>query len=873
MTRTVRVSRNVVGGPSPTGRRWPEGPDEGTYFSREFGSLTRPSATLSRWERAHAKTDLINSNLTDRTIFRGGAAPRGGTIRDPMEQSDSARRYLPLLVLLFVGSGCAALIYEIVWFQILELVIGSSSISLGVLLGTFMGGMCLGSLLAPRLISRAHHPLKVYAALELGIAVIGLLILYGVPLIGQLHASRALIAAICLLPPTFLMGATLPAISRWVEATPEGVSWLGFFYGGNIGGAVLGSLLTGFYLLRVYDIAIATFVAIGINVGVAILSLIISRATTYSSSETSIEAEASPDAGAVYTTIALSGFTALAAEVLWTRLLSLLFGATVYTFSLILAAFLLGLGIGTSLGSYIARNTTRPRVALGCCQMLLCGAMAWAAYLLLASLPWWPLDVTRNTDPWLKVQLDTARALWVVLPGAILWGASFPLALASLATRREDPGKLVGRVYAANTVGAIAGAVLSSLVLVSTFGMQHSLQALIAVSAISALMMLTADPSQGRIGFLFTMLAVMAVTGILVITVPTLSGDFVAYGRFVPTMAGQSNVTYVGEGMMAFVAVSKRPDGGLKYHNAGKVQASSDPADMRLQRMLGHLTTLIPKAPKNFLVIGFGSGVTAGAVSLEPQLERETVIEIEPLVPKFVASHFSEYNFEVTGNPKVTIEIDDGRHFLMTTDEKFDGITSDPLDPWVKGSAALYSKEFFEAAKAHLNPGGVVTQWMQLYQTNEEAVKSEIATFFEVFPFGTIWVNNINGQGYDLILLGQAEPTRIDIDELARRVASPEYQAVRKSLREIGFNSTTDLLGTFAGQAVDFRPFLKDALINSDRNLRLQYLAGFGLNLYKANDIYKHMVAHGPRMPKDLFAGSETSLDALAKLIESGRFR
>ena len=195
-------------------------------------------------------------------------------VADQTVSVSKQQRYLPFLVLLFIGSGCAALIYEIVWFQILELVIGASSISLGILLGTFMGGMCVGSLLAPRLVSRMHHPLRVYAYLELGIAVLGLIILFAVPLIGGISTRRGpeaawrsmlfrgIIAGICLLPPTFLMGATLPAISRWVEASPEGVSWLGFFYGGNIAGAVAGSLLAGFYLLRVYDVAIATFVAI-----------------------------------------------------------------------------------------------------------------------------------------------------------------------------------------------------------------------------------------------------------------------------------------------------------------------------------------------------------------------------------------------------------------------------------------------------------------------------------------------------------------------------------------------------------------------------------------------------------------------------------
>ena len=204
----------------------------------------------------------------------------------------TSRRYLPALVLLFIGSGCAALIYEIVWFQLLQLVIGSSSISLGILLGTFMGGMCLGSLLMPRAVSSRQHPLRVYASLEAGIGLLGLLILFGMPLIGGLYTAwageglvsvfvRAIVAGVCLLPPTMLMGATLPAISRWVTATPEGVSWLGFFYGGNIVGGVAGSLVAGFYLLRVYDVNVATFVAVAVNVLVAGVAYLVSGKAEY----------------------------------------------------------------------------------------------------------------------------------------------------------------------------------------------------------------------------------------------------------------------------------------------------------------------------------------------------------------------------------------------------------------------------------------------------------------------------------------------------------------------------------------------------------------------------------------------------------------
>ncbi len=204
----------------------------------------------------------------------------------------SSPRFLPGLVLLFVGSGCAALIYEVVWFQLLQLVVGATAVSLGVLLATFMGGMCAGSLLLPRLVNVDRHPLRVYAWLELGIAVMGLIVLLALPVLGRVYVAsvgygflgilfRALLGAVCLLPPTLLMGATLPAIARWVEATPQGVSWLGFFYGGNIAGAVFGCLLAGFYLLRVHDMATATYVAAAINVAVAGTAWLLAATTSH----------------------------------------------------------------------------------------------------------------------------------------------------------------------------------------------------------------------------------------------------------------------------------------------------------------------------------------------------------------------------------------------------------------------------------------------------------------------------------------------------------------------------------------------------------------------------------------------------------------
>ena len=238
----------------------------------------------------------------------------------------------------------------------------------------------------------------------------------------------------------------------------------------------------------------------------------------------------------------------------------------------------------------------------------------------------------------------------------------------------------------------------------------------------------------------------------------------VAYGRYAATWVGKSDIVYAGEGMNSSVAVASFPNGALTFHVAGKIQASNVPRDMRLQRMLGHLTTLTAANPRSVLVIGCGAGITAGAVSIDPKVERETIVEIEPLVPQAASDYFSEPNFDVLHNPKVQLRIDDGRHYLLTTKEKFDGITVDPLDPWVKGAANLYTKEFLEVMKQHLNPGGTVTMYIQLFETDTEAVKSAVATFFEVFPNGTIWGNPYQGQGHDMVLLGQVEPLRIDLD-------------------------------------------------------------------------------------------------------------
>ena len=794
---------------------------------------------------------------------------RAATRFEPPVAGARAARVLGPLLALFVLSGVAALIYEIVWFQLLELVIGSSAISLAVLLATYMGGMCVGSLVLPRLtMLRTLHPLRLYATLELGIGVCGLFVLAVVPLVSGVYSAiagpgpfaiviRAVLCAICLLPPTVLMGATLPAASRAADDTPNGVAWIGFLYGGNTVGAVFGSILAGFYLLRVYDLTIATLAAVAINVSVAAIGLLVVRRAgpTPESNVSTRQAQLARQNAVVYLAIGLSGAAALGAEVVWTRLLSLMLGATTYTFSMILGVFLTGLGVGSAAGAAIGRAVARPRLALGISQLLLVLAIVYAATIIGRALPYWPINPALAPSPWFTFQLDLTRCVWVVLPAALLWGASFPLALASVSREGTDAALFVGSVYAANTIGGIVGALGFSLLIVPIQGTQDAQRWIIALAAVAAAAMFgTTLRARSRVIALGGGLALAFLAGVITPGVP---GLLVAYGRYMVTWIGQVDVRYVGEGMNSSVAVTTlNSSGATQFHVSGKVEASTLPQDMRLQRMLAHLPALVHPHPASVLVVGFGAGVTAGSFVPYPDLERLTICEIEPLIPRVVSSYFTHENNDVLNDRRTHVVYDDARSFILTTHDKFDVITSDPIHPWVKGAASLYTREYFEAVKRHLNPGGVVTQWVPLYESTPEAVKSEVATFLEVFPHGTVWANNLNGGGYDLVLLAQDRPTQIDIGALAARFGNPRYAAVAASLGEVGFDSPIALFSTYASAGSALKSWLEGAAINRDRNLRLQYLAAVGLNSYRSEAIYNQLATYR-HFPDSLFVADE----------------
>ncbi len=785
-----------------------------------------------------------------------------------------------VLLALFSASGCAALIYEVVWYQLLQLAIGSTSVSLGILLATFMGGLCIGSLWLPHWRTN-DHPLKLYAKLELGLAACAVVVQFAIPLLSRVYMTgaehglpgmllRAILAAICMLPPTILMGASLPAIVRWVRASDDGVRWWGYLYGGNTAGAVLGCLLAGFYLLRVYNMATATMVGAAINVMVGLISLLLSsRMPAHASEDGAAEEQAAAAAQQsnlwpVYVSIALSGATALGAEVVWTRLLGMLLLGTVYVFAIILAVFLFGLAIGSAAGSRLLK-VVKAQSALGWSQILLTLGIAWTARCIVRDIPYWTDDLLATPDPWHMYWLDVKRVIWAILPATLAWGASFPFACAAIAqargARSDDSGRTAGGIYAANTLGGILGALAVSLVLIPWIGSQQSERVLLIASAASGLLVIL-PTVRGSLYGIAGVVAAIALPFLLVRSIDPIPGDLIAYGRFMAGNAGHSTILYTKEGRNSSVAISQWENGTTYVNVNGHVEATTEIYDMRLQRMVGHLPALLHANAKSVLGIGFGAGVSAGTFTRYPNIEKITVCEIEPVIPPASTKYFGKEDYQVALNPKTHIVFDDARHYLMTTTEKYDIIASDPLDVFIKGTAALYSKEYFEAVKSHLNPGGYFTLYVPLYETDEPTIKSELATFFNAFPNGTIWANLRDGLGYDMVFMGQVEPLKINLDQVQQRVSGADYLPVRDSLREIGIGNLFDLFSSYAGGAADLAPWVAGAQINTDGDLRLSYLAGWGVNSNLADSLYRQMIRYR-KSPDQIFTGSPELRQAL----------
>jgi spermidine synthase len=698
-----------------------------------------------------------------------------------------------VLIALGFANGCAALIYLAVWFQLSELRLGSSSTTDALLIATSLAGMCLGCGLFARASSSKRNPVRVFGRLHLGIAFAGLVALYG------MTATAGSLAVLWLLPGVVMLGAAFAAMA----SVDTG------FFSANLAGAAAGSLAASFYLLPSYDAPTAALVAAVLNLLVASAAFMLPAAgralieRPYSRTAQTVGAvydrraffvqspAAAPDEKKItfhltptwrlYVTLALAAMASAGAQVIWSRQLSLLFGATVYSFSISITVFFIGLAIGSTAGIVLMRVSGKSVLVLPTCHFLICGAIAWAAFALAKSLPYWAVNPSITRNAWVNFQFDIFRAMWVMLPAACLWGVMFSIGVA--ATRHLGPA-----AHAVTLAGAIAGLAFF------WSGSQHAQQVLILISAAAAVVVVPVWSRQAR--------AAVIVGGgcavLLAWSVPAVPGDFIAFGRFVPQRARSATVVYAAEGRNATVAVTRDTGSSLTLQRGGETH------DIHVERIVGEVTASTPPDPESFLVLGLGAGVAAGAVAMSPGTRRIVIIENEPLVREVAAQYFAKENHDVVHNPKVEIRIEDGRRYLSRTPEKFDGIILDPPPPWRRGAAALYTQEFFALMKVRLNPGGVAAIVVPLYENSEEGIKSAFATFFEVFPAGAVYIDTSGRLGYRAVLFST-------------------------KVRD------------YAGVRPDFTPWLQGAVINRDRDLRLQYLAARGMNLFVSEMIYRHM--------------------------------
>ena len=786
--------------------------------------------------------------------------------RTPRESAELALRAM------FVLSGCAALIYEVVWFHLMRLVIGASALSVGIVLASFMGGMFLGSLLFPRYVPEDRHPLRVYAWLEIGIGAFGLAMPLILPAIRFVYvglvgygslgiALRSVIATIMLIPPTALMGATLPAIARRYAAGRRGMSSLAWLYTANTAGAVVGCLLSAFYLLAIWDVWVATATAALLNFGIGSYGLRLARSTPrQAQSAAPAPARDKPrskhrqpvrvDIRAIYLVAGLSGLTSLGAQVVWTRLLTLLFGATVFAFAIILAVFLAGLGIGSALAAYLLKRGQNAVRGLGWTQLLLIptlyvSGLVLARYLPFASPP------SLTPVPALH-GLHLLRAVVVILPSAVLWGMSFPFALAGAASTGHDTGRSSAYVYAANTIGAIIGALGVSFWIIPSYGSSWAEKLLAVGAGISAAVLMGAiqkarrSPAKAREEAPLHAAWALALGVLAAAVMPSFPPIFLAHGRYIWSIDQRDRFPYVSEGAASTVAVHIAPDGYRNFHVSGRVEASNNPADLRTERLIGHLSGLPHPHPESVLVVGMGGGVSAGALALYPEVKRIVICEIEPRVVG-ATRLFGEENYHVLDDPRVEVVFDDARHFLATTREKFDVITSDPIHPWVRGNSILFSEEYYKIVRDRLKPGGRATQWVPLYETSELAIKIQLRTFISAFPNGTVWNTAITGKGYDVVLVGGEEPLTLDLDDMERRIS--QNPRLYQSLVDVKIHNAVELVANYGASGHDMQKWLEGVPVNRDFSLKLEYISGLALNAGEADPIYAHMV-EGHTFPK-----------------------
>ncbi len=824
----------------------------------------------------------------------------------------------PLVFLCFFLSGCSALVFELVWTRELTLVFGATTLAMSTVLSVYMGGLALGSLLAGRWADRLRDPLRTYAFAEAGVGLFAL----AVPLILRLYPPlnalmyravgdhfvalslcRFLATALLLLAPTTLMGATLPLLGRAVVSRSADFGLLGtrigWLYATNTFGAVLGTFLAGFVLLPGVGVRTTNAVAATINLSLTAM-ILLARARARRRAERAEREELPPLEGAVAEALgdleqpgepappppapatplqrrvaliafAFSGAAAMVYQVLWSRALAIVIGSSVYSFAIILLAFLIGLGVGAAAMARLIARTRRPVTWLAATHLGVV-AMVMLSYFVIDKLPAAFVGMLRgnsfSVDGILFSQFLLAAL--AVLPATLLMGGVMPLTMRIYTAGIDRVGRDLGDAYAMNTLGAIVGSFAAGFVVLPVLELQKGLHAAAIASALvgAALLLVAEVPLRRRlIGAPMVVLATVA----LAVALPrwdlghfqaglfrvSIAKDIVESGKWpVPELL------YYHDGIATTVSV-ERWGKHLALKNNGKVDASNGD-DMPTQIMVGLMPLLFhPTAldqPPKIAVIGYGSGVTIGATTQFP-IAHADVVELEPEIV-YASRWFEDVNHRPDKNPKVHVLVGDGRNFLTQGDSRYDVIISEPSNPWITGVSNLFTRDYWQLAQRRLADDGVFCQWAQLYELAPRNIKAILRTFSEVFPY--TYVFSAEDLSSDVIMVATNHPLRLDRAHLARNFADP---TLRKELARADVRSADDLLAYLLLTPDEIPAFTAGADTNTDDNALIEFAAPRDLLGYMHYDPYLARV-YGADWPYGRF---DPYLTGLGEGSERGR--
>lgn len=754
---------------------------------------------------------------------------------------------MPLLLLLMtLLSGASALIYELSWVKLLSLVFGNTTYAVSITVGSFMLGLGLGGAAFGWLVDRTRvSALRWYALLEVSIAGSAFVFPRALEYIEStfLHLAaeqepqflmpiRAGLIFALIAVPTFFMGATLPVLCKaWIR-DERGIGWgVGLLYGFNTLGAVAGTLLSAFVLMPFMGVEGSVYPAVGVNAVLGLFAFVLSTmgdgveekkgdTSVAKIALTAFQIKALRWLSLVFL---LTGFTNVAYQVFWTRMLSFFLRSHIFAFASVLAVFLCGLGAGSLVGAIVARRERLCYAALaltvwgvGCLGLISLGPLG------IDGLHDYMLELQRSHPPESVIPFATgmilAAARLVLLP-TFLMGMQFPLISSLYVSTMDRVGSRVGKLYFANTLGAVAGSLLAGFVMIPAMGMQYGLAAVAAGNLVLALCIVLFQTRHGK-AFKFILTALF-----LASLVPGFEGEFAMGDTGLPTFprpsvlkdldtpmilksrifkdelrGPQRELLSYEEDVVFSVSVVEDHGGGYRVIYTDNFAATLTADSAKYMRMLGHLPMLMHGSARQALVVCLGTGTTAGSVAThEPEVL--DLVDISPAVVRAADTYFSDVNKGVLHKPFTRMHINDGRQFILTSPRDWDVISLEPLLPHTPAAIDFYTRDFYEICRGKLAPGGVMCQWIPVHSMTVDNYRIVLKSFVDAFPYVSLWWFDRSS-----VILGSEEPILVSEETLRQRMEG----AVGEDLADVGLSDPASLLNCYVCGGETLRDFCVD---------------------------------------------------------------